>query len=347
MRAPNVRVVLAGLAAAAVFVGGSIATRNGPLGGGTDGGGGLGQATSAVQGAAAPTTSLAGLGSLADRLARLPAVAPGELAGVLYIAGCPPTVLDLATLETRTAPTEKVCAALGARFGIRFSELQAAGPFRAIPVVDLNGKPVETVHAPDGWDFFGLARQGLVFCRDADPPEGRLRRFRGRTTRLPSCPLGQTRAGLMLYPGGDGRSVIDERGRQVAAVAGPVQAGVTAVSEFGDGLLLVDHDLYRDGHRIASFPEEHLVRAASRDGTVALLLGADERTRVYHHGQLHTIDDELVRGGPGLVAPDGRRILLQPDSTTMIEIDAATRRPLARLDTPELAFDWRSAVVRP
>src|SRR4051794_17303449 len=33
MRAPSVRVVLAGLAAAAVFVGGSIATRDGPLGG--------------------------------------------------------------------------------------------------------------------------------------------------------------------------------------------------------------------------------------------------------------------------------------------------------------------------
>src|SRR4029079_14190609 len=85
MRAPNVRVVLAGLAAAAVLVGGSIATRDGPLGG-TDGAGGGAQSASAAQ-VTAPTASLAGLGGLVDRLARLPAVAPGELDGVLYIRG--------------------------------------------------------------------------------------------------------------------------------------------------------------------------------------------------------------------------------------------------------------------
>ena len=67
LRAPNVRVVLAGLAVAVLVVGDSIATR---LGGGTDGGGDVPRTTSAVDGAPAPTTSLSGLGSLADRLAR-------------------------------------------------------------------------------------------------------------------------------------------------------------------------------------------------------------------------------------------------------------------------------------
>jgi phage gp45-like len=143
--------------------------------------------------------------------------------------------------------------------------------------------------------------------------------------------------------------VIDERGRRVAAVARPVQAGVTGVREFGDGLLAVVSELYRDGRRIASYGQG-LVLAASRDGEVALLRGSDrsdQRLFVYHHGALHAIDDDLVPGGSGVVAPDGQRILLQYDGTTMIEIDAATRRPLARLKTADVVFDWRPAVVEP
>jgi hypothetical protein len=345
VRAPNVRVVLAGLAAAVVLFGGSIATRDGPLGG-TDGAGDGAQSASSAQ-VTAPTASLAGLGSLADRLARLPAVAPGELAGVLYTAGCPPATLDLDTLETATPPGE-VCAAPGARFGVRLSDLEETD--RELSVVDLNGRPVETVLAPDGWDVFGLARQGIVFCRADERPGGRLRRFGGGTVRLPSCPLARTRAGLLLYPGADGRSVIDERGRRVAAVARPVKAGVSGVREFGDGLLAVDHELYRDGRRIASYDEAITVFSASRDGKVALLHGTDGsevRLFVYHHGDLHVLDGELIQGGPGVVAPDGQRILVQPDSTTMIEIDPATLRPLARLETVDLVVDWRSAVVEP
>ena len=347
MRAPNVRVVLAGLAAAAVLVGGSIATRNGPIGG-TDGAGDEAQTSPDGQ-VTAPTASLAGLGSLAERLARLPAVAPGELDGVLYIGGvCPTAILDLATLETATPPGD-VCAAPGARFGIRYGDLQ--GDNRELPVVDLDGKPVETVHAPDGWEYSGLAQQGILFCRGDDGAEGRLRRFRGGTTRLPSCPLTQTRAGLMLFPGGDGRSVIDERGRRVLALARPVQAGA-GVRELGDGLLLVDHELYRDGRRIASYDEGSYVTSASRDGQVALQWrikrlsdGSSEQLFVYYRGEWHAIGLEVVGGG--VVAPDGRRILLQHDDNTMIEIDPATRRPLARLETDGFVLDWRSAVVEP
>ena len=63
MRAPNVRVIVAGLAAAAVFVDGSIATRNGPLGEGTDGAGDVAQTASASQ-VPAPTTPPLGLGTV-------------------------------------------------------------------------------------------------------------------------------------------------------------------------------------------------------------------------------------------------------------------------------------------
>jgi hypothetical protein len=241
-----------------------------------------------------------------------------------------------------------VCAAPGARFGVRYGDLQ--GDNRELPVVDLDGTPVETVHAPEGWEYYGLAQQGIVFCRGDDRPEGRLRRFRGGTTLLPSCPLTQTRAGLMLFPGGDGRSVIDERGRRIVALTRPVQAGISGVGEVGDGLLVVDQELYRDGRRIAAYDEDSLVVSASRDGKVALLRVYDGNNApwfVYHHGGLHAIDEDLIQGGPGVVAPDGQRILLQPDSRTMIEIDPATLRPLARLETADIVVGWRSTVVEP
>lgn len=345
MRAPSVRVVLAGLVFAVVIVGGSIATRDDRLGGGPDAGSDQAPTTSAVPGASVPATSTAGLGGLADRLARLPAVASGELAGVLYVGGsCPPATLDLGTLET-TRPGTEVCAAPGARFGVRLSDLQATD--RVLPVVDLDGRPVETVRAPDGWDFWELAQEGIVVCRETQTFEGRLLRFGGGTTRLPSCPLARTRAGLMLYAGPDGQSVVDERGRPVAALTRPVEAGVSAVSEFGDDVVAVDRELYRHGRRIATIDQDGLLLSASRDGKVALVLGTDERLYLHHDGVVRAIDQQFHQGGTGVVAPDGRHILLQYDDTRMIKLDVATRRPLALLETGGFVFDWRPAVVEP
>ena len=48
-----------------------------------------------------------------------------------------------------------------------------------------------------------------------------------------------------------------------------------------------------------------------------------------------------------MVAPDGGRILLNRDGEAAIVIDAATRRPLARLDivAGDFVFDWRPATA--
>src|SRR5262245_12093282 len=197
MRAPNVRVVLAGLAAAAVSVGGPIATRAGPLGGrDASPPDDAATPTTTPDGTTAPTTSLPALGTLSDRLARLPEVAPGDLAGVLDLggSGCEQVTFDLASLESTDTPRD-VCAAPGAKYGIRLRDLRRNPD--ELGVVDLEGRPAETVPVPAGWDWWGLARDGIVFCKGSDGP-GRLRRFGGRTVPLPSCPVTQARDGLLF-----------------------------------------------------------------------------------------------------------------------------------------------------
>src|SRR5689334_21128431 len=171
VRAPSIRVVLVGLAVAAVFVGGSLATRHGPIGGrGAESGAGASRATDESP---APTTSRPTLGSVSEQLARLPLVEPGELAGVLDVANekhCSLAQVDLGTLSRRSTRTN-ICSAPGARCGIRdggVSDTQVDG-------VDLDGRRVETVPVPRGWFFSGLTRRGIVFCDDGGDAHGRLR----------------------------------------------------------------------------------------------------------------------------------------------------------------------------
>ena len=220
MRVPSVRVVLAGLAAAAVFVGGSLATRAGPLGGRAAESGGPARSATA-DGASAPTASLPTLGSISDQLARLPAVAPGELVGVLDVVDtgdCSPDQVDLGTFE-RTFTNPDACAAPGAKYGFRGGDY----PEDQVDVVDLDGRPVETVAVPSGWYFAGVTREGIVFCiDDGGATRARLRRFLGTTTRLPSCPVGRTGDGRLLFASADGRSVFDERGHRIATLAEPL-----------------------------------------------------------------------------------------------------------------------------
>lgn len=345
MRAPSVRVVLAGLAAAAVFVGGSLVTRDGPVAGrGAENGGSEPSAT-AVD-APASTASLPVLGSYADRLARLPPVAPGELAGVLDVGAddCSPDQVDLGTLERVSTHTD-ICAAPGAKFGIRNREVT---DFQVI-VRDLDGRQVEAVAVPSGWFFSGFTRQGIVFCDDRGDAHahGRLRRFLGPTTRLPSCPLTQTRDGRLLFASADGRSVIDERRRRVLTMAGHLPQAPD-IRQIGDGLVAVNTELYRDGRRIASYGTEGVsILGASSDGSVALLQRDDTgELAVYRDGVSHALGNELTGRSPsGVVAPDGSRILLQRDREAGIVIDAATLRPLSRLEIVDgdYVFDWRSA----
>jgi hypothetical protein len=182
-----------------------------------------------------------------------------------------------------------------------------------------------------------------VFCKGGESGQGRLRLFGGATTRLPSCPLTEGLDGL-LFAGADQKSVIDERGRRIAALTEPLPRFPT-VRQFGDGLLAIDADLYRDGRRIASFGDPDLaVLGASHDGKVALLSDTTGRMFVYRDGVRHAIDAALATRG-GVVAPDGRRLLLQRDNLVLLELDAATLRPLARLQlgTRSELLDWRPA----
>lgn len=343
MRVPSVRVVLAGLAAAVVFVGGSLVTRDGPLGGrGAESGGA--ELNAPAVGAQASTASLPKLGSISDQLERLPEVAPGELAGVLdvYSDDCSPDQVDLGTLE-RAATHTDTCTSPGAKYGTRGSDDHET----QVDVVDLDGRPVETVAVPSGWFFAGLTREGIVFC-DGEATGARLRRFLGTSRRLPSCPLGRTADGGLLFAGADNRSLIDERGRRVATMAGPLPR-ITEVRAMGDGLLAVNTELYRDGRRIASYGKDVSILGASSDGSVALLRRNDSDELFVHHGGVaHALGKDLTGGSAnGVVAPDGGRILLQRDDGPGIVIDAATRRPLARLEivAGDFMFDWRPATA--
>ena len=67
---------------------------------------------------------------------------------------------------------------------------------------------------------------------------------------------------------------------------------------------------------------------------------------MYHDGVANPVAAALSGdSGGGVVAPDGRRILIQRDRDPPIEIDAATRRPLGRLDLgfDGYVIDWRPA----
>jgi hypothetical protein len=290
-----------------------------------------------ADGAPASTASLPTLGSVSDQLARLPPVAPGELAGVLDVSAdhCSPDQVDLGTLERVSTPPD-ICAAPGATYGFR-----AGGyPDDQVDVVDLDGRPVEAVAVPSGWYFGGVTREGIVFCiEDGRATRARLRRFLGATTRLPSCPVGQTGDGRPLFASADGRSVFDERGHRIATMAERLH---TDVSPIGDGLLVVENELYRDGRRIASYGEGLSILGASGDGRVLLLQRDETRELVVHHrGVPHVLSKDLTGvAGSGVVSPDGERILFQRDRGDAIVIDAATRRQIARLDIDAGAEDY-------
>ena len=202
---------------------------------------------------------------------------------------------------------------------------------------------------PRGWFFSGLTRRGIVFCDDGGDAHGRLRQFRGGTTRLPACPLTQTRDGRLLFASADRRSLIDDRGRRFLAMAGHLPT-IPDIRQIGDGLVAVNTELYGDGRRIVSFGTEGVsILGASRDGSVVLL----QRDRsgelvVYRDGAQHALGKALTGGSSsGVVAPDGRRILLQRGLADAIVIDAATGRPLSRLGLApgDYVYGWRLATA--
>src|SRR5262249_2653150 len=143
----------------------------------------------------------------------------------------------------------------------------------------------------------------------------------------------------------DGRSVFDERGHRIATMAKPLHTDVRTIGD--GGLLVVENELYRNGRRITSYGEGMSILGASGDGSVLLLQRDETRELVVHHrGVPHFLSKDLTGvAGSGVVSPDGGRILFQRDRGAAIVIDAATRRPLARLDIVAGAevFNWRTA----
>jgi hypothetical protein len=337
MRTPGGRVVLVALAAAGVLVAGTLATRHGPIGGGG------GDAAHAASTAAATgrTTGLVGLGSLSDRLARLPEVRLGELHGTLLALddACRSEQLALASLRA-TIPTEGVCAVPGAAFGI--SADGDAAPPGALQVLDLHGRPTELIRVPAGMPNIQIRRDGVVFCTPFQST-GRLRRFGGGTEMLPSCPLGPGEP--MLFPGPGRRSIVDRRGRRVAALRTQLTPS-TLVRTIGDGVVAVDTAIYRGGRRLATFDEPGgIVLGASRDGRVAMIgNGTGLGLVLYRDGVAHPLDTALATH-IGTVSPDGSRLLVQHGGRQLIELDTATLRPLAQLHLTLDAelLDWLPA----
>jgi hypothetical protein len=290
----------------------------------------------------ASTAPLASIGSLRDRLRRLPQVAPGDLEGVVDLGGtgCSRQRLDLGTLVLAATPRD-ICAAPGAKFGVRLRDVRRN--LTTLGVIDTDGNFAENVAVPEGWEWWGLTADGLVFCDTRE--DGRLRRFGGGTTSLPSCPLTLAPEGL-LFAGAGRRHIVDAAGRRVVSLRRSLPS-FASVRPFGDGLIAVDADLYRGGRLIASLDlADGVVLGASRDGDVALVsdVARAHLAVMARDGTRRAIDPALA-SREGAFSPDGQHLLVQRDADLVLELDAATLRPLARLDLDPRAelLDWRSA----
>jgi hypothetical protein len=305
---------------------------------------GAGNQAAAVPGtaavpSAAVTAPLPSIGSLRERLDRLPPIAPGDLEGVVDLGGegCSQQRLDLGTL-VRTATSRDVCAAPGARFGVRLRDVRRGPP--TLAVLDIDGNFSEYISVPGGWEWWGLTKEGIVFC---DRRQGRLRRFGGGTTRLPSCPIAQGPSGPLFAAAGR-RRLIDAAGRSVVSLRRPLES-FARVRLFGDSLISVEADLYRAGRLVASYDlTDAIVLGASRNGDVALVSDAARAhlAVMARDGTRRAIDPVLASRG-GAFSPDGRHLLVQRDLGLVLELDAATLRPLARLELDPRAelLDWR------
>ena len=288
----------------------------------------------------AEVKALASIGSLSERLDRLPPIAPGDLEGIIDLGGngCSRQAIQLGTLA-RTATPRDVCAAEGAAFGVRLRDLRR-NPAK-LGIIDTDGNFAENVAVPEGWDWWGLTREGLVFCKGRDL--GRLRQFGGGSEPLPSCPITRAPEGL-LFVNADRRQLVDASGGRVVGLRKQLPS-FASVRAFGDGLLAVDADLYRAGRLIASYDlVDAVLLGASGNGDIALVsdVARAHLAVMTRDGTRRAIDPALASLG-GAFSPDGEHLLVQRDSDLLIELDAETLRPLARVELePEAELlDWR------
>ena len=85
---------------------------------------------------------------------------------------------------------------------------------------------------------------------------------------------------------------------------------------------------------------------ASRNGDIALVsdVARAHLAVMTRDGTRRDIEPALASRG-GAFSPDGRHLLVQRDSDLLIQLDAVTLRPLARveLDPEAELLDWRPA----
>ena len=192
-----------------------------------------------------------------------------------------------------------MCAAEGAKFGVRLRDLRRNPG--TLGVIDTDGNFVENVPVPRGWDWWGLTAAGIVFC-DGDE-RGRLRAFRGSTTPLSSCPLTVGPSGL-LFASADRREIVDGDGRRVVSLRRRLPS-FAHVETFGDGLIAVDADLYRAGRLVVSLDlTDGIVLGASRSGDVTLVSDAARAhlAVMLRDGTRRAIDPTVASRGGALVA---------------------------------------------
>jgi hypothetical protein len=256
-----------------------------------------------------------------DPVAHLPALKPGALRGVMWVTSgsCLRGSIDLATLQQSTI-TSDVCVAPGADRGILVPALRAP----VLRVVDPSGRAVGSI-STHGYSAIYVTHDGVVVCKQVGR-RGRLRLFDGGTVPLSSCPQANDNlqfGQLRFVSAFADQPAIDPRRDAVVAAAVRLTPHLAAIGS----------DLYRDGQLFDSFdPPIGQVLSASDDGRVVLVSDAlYTHLFVYRDGVRRAIDSDIATTG-GMVSPDGRRLLLPHGPKVVVVLDAATLRPLARLD---------------
>ncbi len=304
-------------------------------------------------GAAAPTTAPRSIGSVSERLARLPLVERGRFAGRITarVAACGWREIDLATGAQRDPAPPGQCPLWqpGWRYGYQFEvEQSARAPIvRAIDVIAVDGRRVARIEPPatPNRGSAGTPAGRFALCLGGARPRTLLYRVGRPDGAVAACPPVAFDERFVFA---DGRRLLDEDGAVVLDAAGtvfPLPAGASAV------IARATITAY-DGDGAAAYVWR-LPRALA--GSRVVEVTGDSRTLVLRVHAVNAADIVVARRGADEVsytrfgtvisahpAPDGRHVAAVIAGVAVI-LDAATLAPLARLALPPGAVvaDWR------
>jgi hypothetical protein len=299
-----------------------------------DSAGGSGaETTAAGVRSATPTASTRPAPSYFDQLNSLPAVGSGDLPGRVLIASptCLYAWLDLTTLRPTPAPDqERRC-----RGGAYMADQAPGEPFLIIHKAD--GPPVRMIRIPRGW-FAGLQTADAVALCSGDDRRAVLTRFRGGRRRLPSCPVGVIDDRLVFA---QGRTLTDERGRQVLRLHQPIDKTHPIVQQLSPRLIVVEGldtaDLYGDGRyrasvRLSGVGDQCHVASVSRDvRTVLVSCPPGGALIVVRDGEAHAVNP-LLASQDAVLSADGRWLLDHVSALPYgVVLDTRTLAPRFRL----------------